>query len=143
MKTSTWVLLGVGAVAIYLYFTQIANKFTWLLQNVSISAGGLIATINLKMLVTSGSSVAATVSNMVVNIIYNNNTIGTAVSQPFTINPGSNSITFPVNLSDLTILTDIASAAQNPGTTISIVIKGSGTIDGVPASFSQNYNFTT
>jgi hypothetical protein len=80
---------------------------------------------------------------MVVSIIYNGSTIGTAVSQPFTINPGTNNITFPVNLSDLTIMTDIASAAENPGQAISITLKGSGTVDGVPATFTQSYSFTS
>jgi len=142
MKTSTWVWIGVAGAAVYLYVTSAANKFTFLLQNVGIGFSGLTTQLNVTMLVTSAMTSTVTLTNFLVQVIYNNNVIGSSLSSA-TVNPGQNNIGFTVNLSDLTLVSDVTAAINNglPSGTVQIQIKGAGQADGLPISFTQTYAF--
>lgn len=133
-----WVLLLGGAA--YLYFTSFANKLTFLIQNVQVALSGLLTQLNITLQVTSGSTTSVTLTNMQVTAYYNNAVIGAGIfSAP--INPGINLVPVTISLSDLTILADIESAATNGVTgSVSVTLKGSGQVDGLPTSFVQTYN---
>jgi hypothetical protein len=140
MKASTWVVLGVIGVGIYLIATSIATKISFVLQNVGIGVNGILTELQVSLLVTSSAPAAITLTNFTLTAIYNGAVIGTGLISG-TINPGQSIISGNINLSDLTIISDITSAIANGVSSVTVTIQGAGKADNVPLTFTQNFTF--
>jgi hypothetical protein len=141
MKSSTWLILGGVALIAYLYITNLSNKISWMVQNISLNIqGALTSQLDVTFLVTNASTTTFTITGMLVNCIYNGSNIGTGIINA-TILPGQQSVGVTINLSDISIITDVANAAMNGVSSISITFTGSGKINNAPISFSQNYTY--
>lgn len=141
MKTSTWLIVGAVVIAAYAWITSTANKISFVLQNVGIGQNGLLTQLTVTMLITNATTSTITLTNLLLTATYNGTMIGSGLTASAVIAPGANSIPFNINLSDLTLLGDLAGIVTNGVTGISINITGKGLADNLPVSFNQNYMF--
>jgi archaellum component FlaG (FlaF/FlaG flagellin family) len=140
MKTSTWVIIGVLAVGAWWYLTNLGGGLTWLIQNLSIQVNGLLTQVQIQFVVTNSGTSSVALTNTAVNIIYNGSTIGSGIVNT-TILPGTNNVTATVNLSDLSIIADIATAAENGTGSIAITVQETGKANNLPFTLTQGYTF--
>ena len=123
IKASTVAIIVLVGVGIYLYATSIASKVAFIIENVDINVEGLVTQLQITFLVTSSAPAALSLSNFAITAIYNGSVIGTGTVTG-TINPGQNNISGTVNLSDLTIVSDIANAINNNISSVTITVPG-------------------
>lgn len=140
MKSSTLLILGIGGVLVYLAWrTRAAINLNWTLQNVTPDLSGLATILNVSLLVSNTSTATVSLSNVNATLYYQGSPIASGGASA-TLNPGTNTVTIPFAVSDLTIVSDIIATVENDPASYNFQIKGTALVNGIPISFSTVYN---
>lgn len=121
---------------------QLQNDVSFYPADVRVGGSFFSPQIIIRMVAHNPGTGTAKVNALKANIIFNGAVFGTVVTPaPFTIAPGVDTpFDLPINISDLSVLTDIVSAITGNINTETITVDGSANVDGIAIPFNKVYN---